>query len=663
MHSNINKSDPLHIHPPSAARLRWHRMTDKVLRHFTWKKGLIAGGVLVAVAAASYATLFFWPRQVAFLYTGEYCFTNPVLLPNLISNNQSRTYRAVPQASLRVAGYPLYARTTCLTPIASPKERTTETIAFGTALFKKPIRVSNGKFPALASQAALETRLSIQDPLVLKLSQTDHVFDYELIANDKHLPCAKDAKAVVCDVAKLQLTQSATYKVSLERQFNDKPAGMVFERSLLTVESVHVTGASLTPDQTITDAPSEFTLTLNRPAAKVGKADLYLNVGAKREPVAVKTGLKDNTLIVHFDKPLARSASFVFVMESLEAADGGFLPATYALPFKTSGGPKVTSVNIGSSKVSTLPTIVISFDTNVSTAQNIAEAVRLELGGVVASTVSVSGNKVTIKPTNAFPKCTTFSVKVLDSLQNNFGIAGGSAWSFKARTLCQTIFSIGTSVQGRAILGYSFGSGPSKIVFVGTTHGDEKSSTSLLNSWINYLEASGNVPAHRTIVIIPNVNPDGYAMNRRTNANNVDLNRNFGANNWKSGVTMPDKSYNATGGGTAPLSEPESRALANYVLSVKPRLVLTYHATGGVVIPNDSGDSVSLAHTYDSKSNVYFAANAQTATLFEYDTTGAFEDWLHDKPGIAALLIELQTKTGNEYAKHLAALVAMMQLP
>src|SRR4030095_16676652 len=191
----------------------------------------------------------------------------------------------------------------------------------------------------------------------------------------------------------------------------------------------------------------------------------------------------------------------------------------------------------------------------------------------------VQGATVTIRPVSALPRCTGFTVRVLDGLQNSFGIAGGSAWQFGSRTICQSVFSIGTSVRGRSITAYSFGSGPSKIILVGTTHAHEPSAITLMNRWVDYLEGNAHrIPANRTIIVIPNLNPDGYAAGSRTNARSVDLNRNFPANNWKAGVTMPDKSFNPTGGGTAPLSEPESSAIASYVLNQSPRLVLTYHA-------------------------------------------------------------------------------------
>ncbi len=182
----------------------------------------------------------------------------------------------------------------------------------------------------------------------------------------------------------------------------------------------------------------------------------------------------------------------------------------------------------------------------------------------------------------------------------------------------------------------------------------------MLRSLIDYLEANiGVIPASRTIIIIPIDNPDGYAANRRTNANNVDLNRNFPANNWKAGVTEPGGVYLAYGGGTAPLSEPESRALANYVAGQNPVLVMSYHAAAHLVAANESGNSLSLAYIYGRLAGYPVYGN-EAASEFDYDTTGAFEDWLHDAHAIPCILVELITKTGNEFTRHRSAMLNMI---
>jgi protein MpaA len=216
-------------------------------------------------------------------------------------------------------------------------------------------------------------------------------------------------------------------------------------------------------------------------------------------------------------------------------------------------------------------------------------------------------------------------------------------------------------VLGTSITGYKFGSGGAAVVFVGGTHGNEQSSVLTLVSFIDSLEANfDQIPEAKTIYVIPNVNPDGYAANRRTNQHDVDLNRNFPANNWKSKVSMPDGSVLEAGGGEEPLSEPESSALASFILSISPRLVLTHHATGSLAIANESGISGTMASLYANQTGYTFLLNSNLGGTFAYDTTGAFEDWLHDKHGIPAILIEHSSAYSNEFWHHRAALWLMV---
>jgi hypothetical protein len=220
----------------------------------------------------------------------------------------------------------------------------------------------------------------------------------------------------------------------------------------------------------------------------MGVVKLLTTVGGTAQEAPITTSLEGAVLTIRFVQPLARSATLSLSIEALDAADGGYLPAPFSLTFKTSGGPKVLGVNIGNAKVQPGGSIVITFDSAIAAGQDLAKFIRIEAGGgAISATLSLQGRRVTINPAE-LPRCSAFTVKVLDGLKNEFGVSGGSSWQFGSRILCQTIFSIGTSVQGRGITGYRFGGGPNKIVFVGGTHGDERSSVAILNSWIDQLE-------------------------------------------------------------------------------------------------------------------------------------------------------------------------------
>ena len=126
---------------------------------------------------------------------------------------------------------------------------------------------------------------------------------------------------------------------------------------------------------------------------------------------------------------------------------------------------------------------------------------------------------------------------------------------------------IGTSVEGRPIVATIHGhTGPS-ILFMATIHGNEWAGTPLLERFEAEIVAAPGWTESRRIVLIRVANPDGFAMQRRTNSRGVDLNRNFPADNF---------TESSRHGGT-PLSEPESKALADFLAAEKPAAILSIH--------------------------------------------------------------------------------------
>jgi hypothetical protein len=140
------------------------------------------------------------------------------------------------------------------------------------------------------------------------------------------------------------------------------------------------------------------------------------------------------------------------------------------------------------------------------------------------------------------------------------------------------------------------------------------------------------------------------------------LNRNFPANNWQTGVYVPPNTYLETGGGAKALSEPESSSLANYLLAVSPRLVLTFHATARAVISNGAGDASAVAQVYSHESGLTKYEQHDEDGIFSYTTTGEMEDWLRDKHNIPTLLVELRTQYSNEITRQKSAMWAMLSL-
>ncbi|QHE83608.1 M14 family zinc carboxypeptidase [Hydrogenophaga sp. BPS33] len=125
-----------------------------------------------------------------------------------------------------------------------------------------------------------------------------------------------------------------------------------------------------------------------------------------------------------------------------------------------------------------------------------------------------------------------------------------------------------------------------RVLVVGAMHGDELSSTSVALHWIAY---AAQAPANAHWRFIPVLNPDGLLLRnaRRTNANGVDLNRNFPTPNWERDAKVywerRTRKDPRRWPGPKPLSEPESRFLHEEMTRFDPHLIVSIHAPYGLL--------------------------------------------------------------------------------
>jgi protein MpaA len=127
---------------------------------------------------------------------------------------------------------------------------------------------------------------------------------------------------------------------------------------------------------------------------------------------------------------------------------------------------------------------------------------------------------------------------------------------------------IGRSVEGRPIVALERGRpGGIVVLVIGVIHGDEAAGAAV----VDQLETMP-LPDGVDLWLVPSANPDGQAAGTRTNAHQVDLNRNFPAR-WAPLGQPGDEEY----AGTGPASEPETQALVNLIELIRPDLALWYH--------------------------------------------------------------------------------------
>lgn len=138
--------------------------------------------------------------------------------------------------------------------------------------------------------------------------------------------------------------------------------------------------------------------------------------------------------------------------------------------------------------------------------------------------------------------------------------------------------------------------------FIGNVHGDEpvgRELLMLLANWIcdNYLKD----PLAKLIVenvhlhLLPSMNPDGFTLRRRGNANNIDLNRDF-----------PDQFFPTNGDISS--RQPETRAIMKWLRGIRFTASASLH--GGALVANYPWDGT------EDKRRYYFASPDDEAFRF-----------------------------------------------
>ena len=228
--------------------------------------------------------------------------------------------------------------------------------------------------------------------------------------------------------------------------------------------------------------------------------------------------------------------------------------------------------------------------------------------------------------------------------------------------LIQGPFEIGRSAKNRPIQAYRIGHGPIKRALIGGIHGGfERNTATLLNQMLAHLRRNPKeVPSQLTLYIVPMMNPDGNAagtdrVRGRMNGNGVDLNRNWDYQ-WNITATHGNREVF---GGTEPFSEPESRAVRDFIEQNKMDAVIFYHS---------AFDAVFSGARHDNNKTVELALYMAEATGYRYRpegvigqlTTGDSIDYLTAKAGITAIEIELLTRQSIDWNRNLKGLKAFM---
>lgn len=622
------------------------------IHHIPHKTGMLLGflGLFLIVFIAA----FLVEKPVSFSYAGETCVRQLSLLPDHLRTVDSSNFTAEHRQFLQIGSLKLASLQTCFTATRAPQPGMSKvSVALFNDWFAKKTFAMTVDSSPIAYSSQMEEPVPAGKPLEITLDQPDVIFDYQLAIDDRFANCGIRDRILTCDIESLQLVQGTKYNVELLRLFNDEKAGSVLQKEITTLLATSVVTSSVTDNQIVYDKPQSFVVTFDK---DITDAVVYLHKITNADPITIPldVDIEGKQATARIIDNLERETTYVLGVQSVKALDGSTLVNPYIVNFATAGGPKVTNVSIGKTGVPASGTIVLTFDQPLLADQDITKYV-----GITAVPIKLSKNANTITIAySSLAKCADISLNVAAGLQNSYGVNQTTAWSYSSRTLCQTVSTIGYSKQGRAILSYTFGSGSKTILYTGTIHGNELSSKSLMQLWVNELEANArNIPSDKKIVVVPSLNPDGVVANTRNNASNVDLNRNFDTSDWQTDIYSPSNQLVPGGGGSSPMSEIESQVIASLTIQLQPRLTMSFHSSAAYAIANQAGDSSALAAKYADLSGYRNMTGVSGA--FSYPITGTYDDWIAEKLGLPSVLIELSSSTNAEFSRNVDALWAM----
>jgi hypothetical protein len=198
---------------------------------------------------------------------------------------------------------------------------------------------------------------------------------------------------------------------------------------------------------------------------------------------------------------------------------------------------------------------------------------------------------------------------------------------------------LGRSVEGRPIRGRRFGGAGAGLLVFGGIHGDEPASVEALIELARPLAAEPRRDA--PVWLLPAVNPDGLARGAKNSARDVDLNRNFPARSF---TTAHAPGYFP---GPAPLSEPETRVIADLVAREPLAAVVAVHAPFACV--NYDGPAARWAEA------VAVACGWPARGDIGYPTPGSLGGWLGIDRGLPVLTLELPPGPLSRFRSQAAA--------
>ncbi|UTE77344.1 M14 family metallocarboxypeptidase [Rossellomorea sp. KS-H15a] len=235
--------------------------------------------------------------------------------------------------------------------------------------------------------------------------------------------------------------------------------------------------------------------------------------------------------------------------------------------------------------------------------------------------------------------------------------------------------TIGSSVDGRKLYALKLGKGSKEILIDGSTHAREHMTTNVVMSMLDHYAYSyktnqsfqgmntRKILDETSIWFVPMVNPDGVTLVQKgyksaknpaevlsinkfstdfsswkANIRGVDINRQFPAD-WENVLFNTGKPSPKNYKGTAPFTEPEAVAMANFVNKHQFKATATYHSSGQILYWYFN-QTVHYSRDFALATKIG-QITGYTLVKPVYQPSAAFQDWFIRQTGFPSFTVEI----------------------
>jgi murein peptide amidase A len=216
------------------------------------------------------------------------------------------------------------------------------------------------------------------------------------------------------------------------------------------------------------------------------------------------------------------------------------------------------------------------------------------------------------------------------------------------------------SVKGDPLIWFVFGDEQISNVHEKTTlifcavHGDEIVPVKFCFDILNDLKANPQLFDNRLVIIAPIVNPDSFLIPKptRTNANKVDINRNFPTKDWAADALRLWKTKYRSDPRRYPgkyaLSEPETLFQVNLILRYKPSKIISVHSP--LTMIDYDGPSFHVDIGKNAKDLLHtMSSSAQSYKISNYPFfPGSLGNWAGNERNIPTYTLEMPNSDWNK---------------